>query len=441
MSEKTKGIIERYIIPALLAVALIAVTLWATRQKANAESYKNTAASMYSRAYGQLAEDLYEMETALSKLTVVNSPAQYIMLLDEVWRLSGSAVSSMAYIPVSHVDTTELNQFVVRLGDYAHALTKKAAKGGMITDEDVSTINELRNSCASLAKEFGERYQSGDIPLEAIGSEGYFTQSDSYKDSDSIEGFPTLIYDGPFAQSSEKLEPRGLSGNNITQEQAESIAEALTGVDMTFSGKNEGKIPAFEFSFSDDNGWKEASITEQGGRILYFMGNSSSGTEGRPNEEEAERFGDTATAFLNRMGYPSMIPTYAQYYGGCAVINCAAAQNGVILYSDLIKVWVDRETGSVIGIDARNYLFSHRTRELPTPQISLEEAESLLSPNLDVESRELALIPITPETEKLCYEFKCTLGEEAYIVYINVENGDEEQVFKIIDSEDGVLVI
>jgi len=136
-----------------------------------------------------------------------------------------------------------------------------------------------------------------------------------------------------------------------------------------------------------------------------------------------------------------MIPTYAQYYGGCAVINCAAAQNGVILYSDLIKVWVDRETGSVIGIDARNYLFSHRTRELPTPQISLEEAESLLSPNLDVESRELALIPITPETEKLCYEFKCTLGEEAYIVYINVENGDEEQVFKIIDSEDGVLVI
>lgn len=441
MSEKTKSIIEKFIIPTLLAIALIAVTLWGTRQRANAESYKTTAASMYSRAYGQLAEDLYEMETALSKLTVVNSPAQYIMLLDEVWRLSGSAVSSMAYMPVSHVDTTELNQFVVRLGDYAHALTKKAAKGGMITDEDVRTINDLRNSCANLAKQYGEKYQSGDLPLEALDTEGYFTESDSYKDSDSIEGFPTLIYDGPFAESSEKREPLGLSGGNITEEQAESIAESITGVDMTYSGKNEGKIPAFEFSYSDENGWKEASITEQGGRILYFMGNSSSDAEGKPNEEEAKRFSDAAVAFLNRMGYTDMTPTYAQYYGGSAVINCAATQSGTILYSDLIKVWVDRENGSVIGIDARNYLFSHRPRELASPAISMEEAETLLSSSLKVESRELALIPITPETEKLCYEFKCTAGEDAYIVYINVENGDEEQIFKIIDSEDGVLVI
>jgi len=130
-----------------------------------------------------------------------------------------------------------------------------------------------------------------------------------------------------------------------------------------------------------------------------------------------------------------MKATYAQYYGGAALINCAATQDNVILYSDLIKVWVDRETLEIIGLDARNYLFSHVERNLGEPSIPLEEAEAKVSPKLEIGSRELALIPITPQTEKLCYEFKCTMGEDSYIIYINAEDGSEEQVFRIIDSE------
>ena len=135
MSEKTQNAFQKYIIPAILAVALIGVILWAAQQKALAESYKNLAKESYVRAYGELTDDLYDMESTLSKLTAVNSPAQYVLLLDEVWRLSGSAVSHMSYLPVSHVDTAELNQFVVRLGDYAHSLTKKAVRGGVMTEE------------------------------------------------------------------------------------------------------------------------------------------------------------------------------------------------------------------------------------------------------------------------------------------------------------------
>lgn len=33
------------------------------------------------------------------------------------------------------------------------------------------------------------------------------------------------------------------------------------------------------------------------------------------------------------------------------------------------------------------------------------------------------------------------LGHDSYIVYIGVETGEEEQIFRIIDSEDGQLVI
>ena len=104
----------------------------------------------------------------------MNSPAQYVLLLDEVWRLSGSAVSNMSQIPNSHVDTSDLNTFIVRLGDYAHALTKKVVRGTMVSQEDLQTISELRSTCAALATQYGEKMQSGDIPVEAVTADGYY---------------------------------------------------------------------------------------------------------------------------------------------------------------------------------------------------------------------------------------------------------------------------
>jgi len=442
MSENTKRIIERWVIPGLLAVALVAVSIFAAGQRALAMSYKGQTESMYRSAFGELSDDLYDMENTLSKLLVVNSPAQYILLLDDVWRLSGSAVGHMSRVPASHVDTSELNSFLVRVGDYSRALSKKAVGGKMLSDGDVEVISELRDSCAALAADYGERYESGDTPSAAAGAEGYFAQSEGGKDNDSISEFPTLIYDGPFSESSEKLEAKGVDGENVSEEQARGVAEALAGMTLSPSGMTEGEIRAYNFSYSDEGGgWAEAAITERGGHVLWFMRSASGAKEGKPDESEAARYRDAALAALEAMGYANMKATYAQYYAGTALINCAATQGDTILYSDLVKVWIDRETLALAGVDARNYLFSHVERELPAPAVSLEEAEALLSGRLEVKDRALALIPLTPETERLCYEFKCGLGQEAYIVYIDVLTGEEAQIFKIIDSEDGQLVL
>jgi len=78
---------------------------------------------------------------------------------------------------------------------------------------------------------------------------------------------------------------------------------------------------------------------------------------------------------------------------------------------------------------------------LPPVGISMAEAESLLSNNLKVEDRALALIPLSPEAEALCYEFKCSWGDQEYIIYLNVEDGEEEEIFLIVNSEEGQLVI
>ena len=160
--------------------------------------------------------------------------------------------------------------------------------------------------------------------------------------------------------------------------------------------------------------------------------------------DEIERLTALAEAgkrYLSERGFSSMESTYAQYYGGCAVINYAAVQDGVLLYNDLIKLWIEIDTQAVVGFEASNYWFSHISRSLPAPEITAQQAQELLSPALTVQSVRMALIPLTLTDERLCYEFKCTYGEDAFVLYLNALTGDEEEVFQIIDSGDGQLVL
>lgn len=458
MKQKTKDTFERIVLPTILAIALVAVAFWGSEQSALAEEYKNSTTAMYTRAFTELCDNMNNLETALGKLRVTASPAQYVLLLDDVWRLSGASVSLMSQVPSSHIDTADLNSFVVRLGDYAHGLTKKAVRGMPMTEEDQAQLAELHNACIRIGAELNERLEVGDVPVAVITNDGYFTSEASeasdaasgegegggqYQEQEGIEEFPTLIYDGPFSESTEKQEARGLTGNPVSEEEARAAAAKVAGLsEIEPQGTSDGTIPAYDFHGTYEDGREvDVSITQTGGHLLWMMSSATGGAEGVPEEAETERFRQAAEQYLAENGYVDMHATYAQYYGGCALINFAATQGDVILYSDLVKIWVDRETCSVVGVDARNYLFSHTERDLAEPAVSMEEAESMLSTNLTVEDRALALIPVTPQTERLCYEFKGTCGEEEYIVYISTETGEEEQIFRIINTEDGQLVL
>ncbi len=479
MAEKTKNIIERILIPVLLAAALIAVSLWGSSQAAKAEELQRGTADMYKRSFMELADGFSNIEKTLSKLMVVNSPSQYVLLLDDIWRQSGTCVGLMSQIPSSHLDTAKLNRFVVQLGDYAHALTKNSLSGKPMTEEDTKQLQDLYAACVNISNDLNTRVQNGDIPNTVITNEQYYTSAmdienataqggendqsgdkaseeankageaagnpENKKQEESVSEFPVLIYDGPYSDSSENRETRGLTGNKVSEGEALGVAMGIAGdgVQLNYTGPTEGSIPTYEFeSVTEDGRYLYLSITQQGGKLLTMMKSAKSNREGIPEDEaERARYRDAAVEYLKDQGYGEMRATYAQYYSGAALINCASVQSDVILYSDLIKVWVDREDMEIIGLDARNYFFNHTERQLEQPAISLEEAKGYVSQNLTVQSSAIALIPITPQTERLCYEFKGVYGDNEYIVYINAQTGDEEQIFQIIKTENGQLVM
>ena len=88
-----------------------------------------------------------------------------------------------------------------------------------------------------------------------------------------------------------------------------------------------------------------------------------------------------------------------------------------------------------------NYRFHHRERDFSDPILTEEDAISRLSDALTLEHTALALIPKSNTREVLCYECKCTCGETFFIVYINAQSGAEEEIFEVINSDEGDLTV
>ena len=450
MNDKVKFFFTRILPPALFAIALIATAFWGISRDAEANSYRAAAENMYRRSSYELSENVNSMEAVLSKLMVAGTPAQHVLLLDELWRECGAAESLLSQIPASHGEATELNRFLVQMGDYARSLTTRVLRGETVSPEDKEQLHSLHETCARLSLELQAKMEEEAIPVSALTGEEYYAASDVSAEGgdeyqqEGIDKFPTLIYDGPFSESSEKQTPRGLPEGETGETQALAAAQKFLGNDiaLTLNGLVDGDIPYWDFAGTLEDGREiSLSVTKQGGRILSMMTTSVSAAEGTPDQAATKRYRDAAAKFLESAGFSGMESTYAQYYGGVTVINFAASQDGVLLYSDLIKVWVDRDTSEVIGMDARNYWFSHTDRDLPKPAHTRDEAMQMVSDALTVRSIRLAYIPITPMTERLCYEFKGEYEGCSYIVYINALTLEEEQIFKIIDSENGQLVV
>lgn len=445
--DRIKKVLWNIVVPVVLVIALAVVSFWGMEQKTRAAGFENTTRNMYYRCYVELADNITDMSVILEKVAVVNSPRQYVLLLDDLWRLSGSSEGLLSQLPTSHVDTQALNRFLVQAGDFARSLTKRVLSGGPISEEDMKQLEALYGSSVQLSAMLGERIQNNQLPMVSLSGEEYYTQAAEgegwTEDQEGSQELPTLIYDGPFSESTSKAEPKGLTEGKISAEDAKKLAEQYLGLPVESRGDSNGVIPSYDFTAVDQNQREiDISITQAGGKLLTFMSYVTGNAQGKGDEAESEKLRQAAEKRLKELGFENMEANYAQYYDGCAVINFAAIQNDVILYSDLVKVWVDRDTLQVIGMDARNYWMSHVERNIPTEGlVSEDEAKGMLSSNLEVKSVRLALIPLTVNTEKLCYEFKGVYRETSYIVYINAQDLTEEQVFKIIDSDSGQLVL
>ena len=253
----------------------------------------------------------------------------------------------------------------------------------------------------------------------------------------NLADYPTLLYDGPFADSVLNKEGGKMlkSLDEITREEAKKIAAEFIGTtpgSLREEADVNSRIELYCFSKGDVG----IAVTKKGGRLCYMINPRDTGGETISSEEGVKR----AKKFLSDIGYESLKESYYSLYDGVCTVNFAYISDGVVYYSDLIKVSVALDNGEILSVDARGYLMNHSKRELPEEKITPEEARKTVDNNLKILSDKSVLIPLDTGKEAYCYEFRCKdkKGQEV-LVYIDKTTGEERDILLLLYADGGML--
>ena len=156
---------------------------------------------------------------------------------------------------------------------------------------------------------------------------------------------------------------------------------------------------------------------------------------------EIEKAIDTAENFAKKLGLNDMKCVWSAASEEISYINLAPVIDDIIMYPDLIKVKVDLKNNSLVGWEATSYAYNHTERDDLIPQLSEDEARKLVSSNLDVNSQKLCVIPLDYVGETLAYEFAGKYNDFNYYLYIDAYNGSQVRILKVVQTDEGELVL
>ncbi len=410
------------------------------------EHYRIQLENIYKKAFYELSDNMNNLDVKMSKLMVASSSSESLRYLNEVSRQTDTTAASLSQLPITENTIEKTSKFINQLGDFCKGLSNKVAAGKTISEPESQQIenlydtgSELRKQVTILAGKVAEGYSFSKSIRGGYGDE-LLKDSFTQIEQGTVE-YPSLIYDGPFSDSLQNAQPKGLPENEVGQEEAQSALEGyLKDFDVqgiSYQNSSDGKMFSYNFNVNTAGGQLFAQVSKMGGKLLLI-----DNMRDLDNVElEVDECIDIAESFVAALGIENAQAVWQSDYHGYVYVNIAAVQDNVVLYPDLIKVIVARDNGEIIGYEARGYYTNHTERQLPSPALNTMQARQKTFSRLTVDSERLTLIPLETGEERLAYEFFGNYRDLTYFVYIDALTGEEINVLRVIDSEDGSLVI
>ena len=401
--------------------------------------------SAYQKAFYDTIDQVDNMDLNLSKaLNTTDKSALQGYLLDLAIN-SELAENDVGSLPLKDENKIYTTKLINQIGDYAKFLNKKLARGEDLTKEDKQNLLSLYNANKNLV-------QYLQIMNETVGEDFNFTNmSDQTKENVVIDSlkelenlsteYPELIYDGPFSDGLDNRELKGLTGNEITSSEALSIFNKTFGglglTDVKNDGETSGTIECYNVSAKFNQDMVYAQISKIGGKIIMFE-YAGECNQINYNQEHAI---NASVEFLKSLEIDDMMPVWVNLSNNVYTVNLAYSIQGVPVYSDLVKVRVCADSGKILGMEAMTYYTNHTERVVKTPTLTVQQAQEKVSSTIIIDTARLSIVPIGNSSERLAYEFSGENNGDTYYVYIDAETGAQLQMFKVINSNNGTLLM
>lgn len=420
--------------------AVAALAAFAIMGNIKSNSYQTRLEAAYQRNLMQLSECLDSIETSLSKSQYATSSEMMNKISGDLYSECCTAKNALSSLPISQLNLTGAYKFLSQAGDYARYLSAKER----VTQEEYDNLALLltyAQEYSDFADTIVSRCNAGgsitdnEVALESSDLKVSSFSADFSSAEETFEGYPTLLYDGPFADAVLNKESAMIkSAEKKDQDECRKIAAAALGVDeggVVYKTEESGTLPAYVFSYK----LYTIAVTKNGGYIAYIL------NEGTPSEQAITEDNaiNVAKDYLNKIGYSDMKESYYTVYNNVCTINFAYCKDNITYYSDLIKVGVSLSDGNIFSLEADGYLVNHTEREVPG--FSAEQNGVELNSNVEILSASRCLIPKSSGVEVFCNEYHCknkSTGQEV-LIYTDSETGEEEDILLLMYSDNGTL--
>jgi len=447
MERKLKGFkIATWVVSAvaIIAITTLAIILGITAK--DKATLANNMENMYQRAYYDLVASVNALEISYSKLNVSSSKGTQIEILNDIAKNSQNAGDALSTLSSNNYAVSNTTKYINQSGDYAISLVNSLSRGGELTDEDY----DMLESMYKFTREMGDRL--AEINTEIAKGEYNFRErlsvsEDVFQKSfttleESVQEYPAMIYDGPFSAALLDKQAKALDGDDITSDEGLNIVKELVKdfkiTELKFTGDCKSYFDCFGYEGkTDGDATAYIDISKKGGKLIA-LNIQRSVEEPKYSPEECAAL---AEQYLDDLGFSDMKSVWVSNYNSTIYVNLAPVVNDIVWYPDLVKVKIASNDGSLIGVEALSYVYNHTERNISAPEISESSARGSVSPDITIKTSRLALIPYKGGSELLTYEFSGTVGDDVYYVYVDAQSGDEVKILRVIDSDEGTLLM
>ncbi|RXZ76888.1 germination protein YpeB [Paenibacillaceae bacterium] len=431
----------------VMTLLLIGTVFWGYQEHQEKNSILIKAENQYQRAFHDLSYHMKQLNNQLGNTLAVNSASQayHRKGLVNVWRLTSEAQNEINQLPLNLLPFNETDDFLSRVANFSYRTAVRDLTKEPLSDKEYGTLKTLYEKSEELTQDLQAmqdkvlqnslRWMDVEIALATEQATQDNVIIDGFKSvNKKVSEYPEINWGPSVSAMYEKRTIQMLGGEMVTAQDVQQKAAEFAGIkdiaSVEVQENGEGTDYASYTAKVQPNGAKATltmNYTKRGGQLVWFNKSREIG-EKKVSVHDARA---DAVKFLEEHDYPNMTAVSYDEFGNTGSLTFVEKQGDVLIYPEKLTVKVALDNGETIGLEAADYVFEHKKRNLPKPQMSEAEARKLLNPAMKVSKTQKALIDNDLGDEVLCYEYTGKINGAVFRVYVNADNGLEEMIEKL----------
>lgn len=407
----------------IFAVVLLGLGFVAGQYRVQLVFQRQLEAS-YRRALGELADHFQQLSEELARARVAASDKQRGLIGANLRSLAYAAQSNLGQLPLGELNLEGLCGLLADLHEQTYSYVQNAWEPEIMDGlyQQVQYVaGELNGLLLQKQREGSwvswQRYLSAAVVAPHVLQT--FTAINS-----GLGELRAPLGDRVSVSRGE------ITGESVDPEQAVEIAREFCGregLHFQVTNESKGQIPTYTVEAKDEKGQIIVEVSQKGGMVLWMMDSQEINSRRFSTEELVEK----GREFLTQRGFPELHLTDVQVLRNRATLTFVPSRDGVLRYGETVKVQVSAADGTIVGFWGTPFFTAQSRLESSTQLQATWDVRDKLRAGLEVLDEKLALIPGPGEGEVLTRRVGVRYQDEYYLIYLNAETGEEEQIVHV----------